>query len=82
MAENKRAIRTPLGGAVLVDRDKDEIGKIDRFSKNLFFCVLTVMFYGGLTLCAFGIEGVAWYSGAALAAAVHGLLLSHREGCW
>jgi hypothetical protein len=49
---------------------------------TLFFCVVTVMFYGGLTLCAFGIEGVAWYSGTALAAVVHGLLLSHREGCW
>ncbi len=60
----------------------DEIDNPDRLSKNLFFCAIAVMFYGGLTLCAFGIEGVAWYSGTALAAAVHGLLLSHREGCF
>ena len=53
-----------------------------KLSEALFFCVVTVMFYGGLTLCAYGIEGVAWYSGTALAAVVHGLLLSHREGAW
>ena len=51
-------------------------------ASNVFFCVITVMFYGGLTLCAAGIDGVAWYSGTALAAVLHGLLLSHREGCF
>ena len=58
----------------------DDIDKVK--SDTLFFCVVTVMFYGGLTLCAFGIDGVAWYSGTALAAVVHGLLLAKREGCF
>jgi hypothetical protein len=52
------------------------------FAKNGRFCVITVMFYGGLTACAFGIGGVEWYSGTALAAAVHGLLLAYREKCF
>ena len=51
-------------------------------SKNWFFCAVTVMFYGGLTVFAGGIDGVACYSGTALAAAIHGLLLAHREGCF
>jgi len=56
--------------------------KADRLAENVFFCFLTLMFYGGLSICAYGIEGVAWYSGTALAAAVHGLLLAYREGCF
>lgn len=62
------------------DTDKQESLEVAR--ENMFFWGVTVMFYGGATLCAIGIEGVAWYSGTALAAVVHGLLLSHREGAW
>lgn len=61
--------------------DMDKLKEVAE-SDTLFFCIVAVMFYGGLTLCAHGIEGVAWYSGTALAAVVHGLLLSSREGAW
>ena len=61
--------------------DADKLKEVVN-SDTMFFSIVTVMFYGGLTLCALGIEGVAWYSGTALAAAVHGLLLSCREGAW
>jgi len=50
--------------------------------KNLFFSAVTVMFYGGLTFVAVGIDGVSWYAGTALALAAHGLLLAYRENCF
>ncbi len=56
--------------------------KRKKLEENVFFSIVTVMFYGGLTLCAYGIEGVAWYSGTALALALHGLLLAYREECF
>ena len=65
----------------MMSNDMDKLKEVVE-SDTLFFSIVTVMFYGGLTLCAFGIDGVAWYSGTSLAAVVHGLLLSHRERAW
>jgi hypothetical protein len=50
--------------------------------ENQKFCRTSVMWYGGLALCAFGIQGVSFVSGLALGLAIHGLLLAKREGAW
>jgi hypothetical protein len=43
---------------------------------------VSVMFYGGLMLCAAGIEGVSFFSGFGLGMVIHGMLLAKREGAW
>ena len=49
-------------------------------SENQRFNIIAVMFYGGLTVLSIGIEGVSFYAGLGLGAAIHGLLLAIREG--